>query len=204
MARARLDTAAVVDAAAALADAEGLQALTLSRLAAELGVRSPSLYAHVGGLEDLRRRLGARGARELAAVLSHAAAGRAGSDALAAVAHAYLAYGREHPGSYAAAQRARDLHGDEDALAAAGAVTDVVLAVLRGYDLHDDDAVHAARVIRVALHGFVALEAEGGFAIALSLDETFERLIATLDRGLRMPATASAAPAAPKKRNRVR
>lgn len=185
MARARLDTAAVVDAAARLADNDGLESLTLSRLAAVLGVRSPSLYAHVDGLEDLRRRLGARGARELAAELSRAAAGRAGADALTAVAHAYLAYGREHPGSYAAAQRARELQGDEDAIAAAQAVTDVVLAVLRGYDLHGEDAVHGARAIRVALHGFVSLEADGGFAIDLSLDETFERLVATLDRGLR-------------------
>jgi AcrR family transcriptional regulator len=184
MARARLDTQAVVAAAAGLADAEGLESLTLARLAAVLGVRSPSLYAHVDGLEDLRRRLGGRGARELAAQLARAAAGRAGADALAAVAHAYLAYGREHPGSYAAAQRARELGGDEDALAAAGEATEVVLAVLRGYGLHGDEAVHAARVIRVALHGFVSLEADGGFAIDLSLDETFERLVGTLDRGL--------------------
>jgi AcrR family transcriptional regulator len=185
MARAGLDTAAVVAAAARLVDAEGLESLTLSRLAATLGVRSPSLYAHVDGLEDLRRRLGGRGARELAGQLGRAAAGRACADALVAVAHAYLAYGREHPGCYAAAQRARELVGDEDAVAAASAVTEVVLAVLRGYDLHGDDAVHAARAIRVALHGFVSLEADGGFAIDLSLDETFERLVAMLDRGLR-------------------
>ncbi|HTD10396.1 MAG TPA: WHG domain-containing protein [Solirubrobacteraceae bacterium] len=185
MTRARLDTAAVVQAAAKLADAEGLEALTLARLAAVLGVRSPSLYAHVDSLEDLRRRLGARGARELAAELGRAAAGRAGSDALGTVAHAYLSYAREHPGSYAAAQRARELQGDDEAVAAATAVADVVLAVLRGYDLHDADAIHAARVIRVALHGFVSLEADAGFAIELSLDESFERLVAMLDRGLR-------------------
>jgi AcrR family transcriptional regulator len=185
MPRAGLDTVAVVDAAAKLADAEGLEAVTLARLAAALDVRSPSLYAHVAGLEDLRRRLGARGSRELAAELARAAAGRAGSDALRAVAYAYLAYGRAHPGSYAAAQRARELQGDPEAVAAAGAVMEVVLAVLRGYGLDGDDAVHAARTIRVALHGFVSLEAEGGFAIALSLDETFEFVLATLDRGLR-------------------
>jgi hypothetical protein len=52
-------------------------------------------------------------------------------------------------------------------------------------------AAHAARTIRVALHGFVSLEAEEGFAIDLSLDETFERLIATLDRGPQIPKTTS-------------
>jgi AcrR family transcriptional regulator len=185
MARAGLDTEAVVEAAAKLADTDGLQALTLARLAGALGVRSPSLYAHVDGLEDLRRRLGTRGACELAAELGRAVAGRAGSDALGALAHAYLAYARQHPGSYAAAQRSRELQTDEQAIAAATAVMDVVLAVLRGYDLHDADAIHAARAIRVALHGFVSLESDGGFAIEISLDESFERLIAMLDRGLR-------------------
>ncbi len=184
MPRARLDTAAVVDAAALLADTEGLESMTLAQLAAVLGVRSPSLYAHVASLEDLRRRLGGRGAHELAAKLTHAVAGRAGADALRAIAHAYREYAHEHPGSYAAAQRARELQADEDAIVAGRAVTDVVLAVLRGYDLDGDDAVHAARAIRVALHGFVSLEAGEGFAIELSLDETFERLIVILDRGL--------------------
>jgi AcrR family transcriptional regulator len=192
MARAGLDAAAVVDAAAKLVDADGLDAVTLARLAAVLGVRSPSLYAHVDGLEDLRRRLGARGAHELAAELARAAAGRAGGDALSAVAHAYLAYGRAHPGSYAAAQRARELQDDPEAVAAAGAVMEVILAVLRGYGLEGDDAVHAARTIRVALHGFVSLEADGGFAIALSLDETFEFVLATLDQGLRRADDAAA------------
>ena len=78
MPRAGLDADAVVAAAARLADAGGLGALTLARLAADLGVRPPSLYAHVLSLEDLRRRLAVRGARELAVELQVAAAGRAG------------------------------------------------------------------------------------------------------------------------------
>ena len=99
MPRAGLDADAVVGAAAALADAEGLEGLTLARLASGLGVRAPSLYAHVGGLDDLKRRLGARGARDLAAALGSAAAGRAGRDALAAGAAASRDYARAHPGT---------------------------------------------------------------------------------------------------------
>jgi AcrR family transcriptional regulator len=183
MARAGLDSEGVVDAAAALADAEGLDAMSLARLAATLGVRAPSLYAHVGGLDDLRRRIAARGMRELAAELSAAAAGRAGGEALRAVARAYRAYARAHPGSYAAAQRAPDL-ADEDAQAAARAVVGVMLAVLRGYGLEGDDAIHATRAVRAALHGFVLLESREGFGIPLPLDESFERLVVMLDRGL--------------------
>jgi AcrR family transcriptional regulator len=180
MPRAGLDAETVVTAGAELADADGLEAVTLARLADRLGVRAPSLYAHVGGLEDLRQRIGERGRRELAAALGAAAAGRSERDALEAVAHAYRAYAREHPGCYAALQRAPGRGSDQDAQA----VIDVVVAVLRGYGLGGEDAVHAVRTIRAALHGFASLEAEGGFGLPLSVDASFERLVAVLDRGL--------------------
>jgi AcrR family transcriptional regulator len=180
MPRAGLDRDAVVSAAAALADVDGLEGLTLARLADRLGIRPPSLYAHVHGLDDLRARLADRGARELEAVLQAAAAGRARGDALSAVAGAYRAYAREHPGTYAALQRASDLGAAE----AGGQVVEVVLAVLRGYGLEGDDAFHGVRIVRAALHGFVVLESTGGFQIPLDLDETFARLVATLDRGI--------------------
>lgn len=193
MPRSGLTTASVVDAAASLADAEGLQALSLARVAALLGVRPPSLYEHIAGLEDLLRRLGTRGAFELAAELGHAVEGRSGSDALAELSLAYRGYSRAHPGLYAAAQRSRELESDVEALAAGRAAIGVLLAVLRGYGLEGDDAVHAIRAIRAALHGFVSLEAEAGFALELPLDESFERLVGLLDRGLRAGRPARAA-----------
>jgi AcrR family transcriptional regulator len=189
MPRAGLDAEAVVAAAAALTDADGPQALTLARLAGELGVRAPSLYAHIGGLEDLRRRLAAHGARELTGELQAAVAGRAGGDALRALADAYRDYARRHPGTYAAVQRPPD--PDElEAGAVAERLVDVVLAVLRGYALEGEDAIHGARIVRATLHGFIALETSGGFAIPLNLDESFRRLVATLDRGLGTSAPA--------------
>jgi AcrR family transcriptional regulator len=188
--RAGLDAQTVVTAAAELADADGLAELTLARLAERLGVRSPSLYAHVGGLGDLRTRLAIRGARDLAGVLQAAAAGRAGSDALHAVADAYRAYAHAHPGIYAAMQRApaTEPDGDDDGeyVAAAADVVNVLVAVLRGYELRDDDAIHAVRMVRAALHGFVSLEREGGFAMPIDIDESYRRLVRTLDRGLRV------------------
>jgi AcrR family transcriptional regulator len=181
--RAGLDTEAVVSAAARLADADGLPSLSLARLAAELGIRPPSLYAHVSGLEDLRRRLGNRGARELTSRLQSAAAGLSRSHALSAVAAGYRGYAREHPGLYAAMQRPgepSDRAGDK----APAELVELILAVLRGYELEGPDAIHGARIVRSALHGFVALEAEAGFRIPLDLDETYSRLVAVLDAGL--------------------
>jgi hypothetical protein len=41
------------------------------------------------------------------------------------------------------------------------------------------------RLLRSALHGFVSLESVGGFALPLELEQTYERLIEMVDRGLR-------------------
>ena len=184
MPRAGLSTAAVVAAAAEIADAEGLDRLTLARVAAAAGVRTPSLYNHVESLDDVRRRVALLALRDLADALRDAAVGRAGDDALAAMADAYRAYARRHPGRYAATQRA-PAEGDEEMRAAAKGAVDVVLAILRGYGLEGDDAIHAARAVRSALHGFVALEAGGGFGIPVDLDESYERMVRALARGLR-------------------
>ena len=57
MPRRGLDRARVVAAAGDIADAEGLEAVTLARVAQQLGVRSPSLYNHVAGRDGLLRAL---------------------------------------------------------------------------------------------------------------------------------------------------
>jgi AcrR family transcriptional regulator len=181
--RAGLSTAAVVGAAAELADSEGLDGLTLARLAGAVGVRTPSLYNHVGSLDDVRRRVALVALREIGDALRDAAVGRARDDALVALAHAYRTYARAHPGRYAATQRAPSA-GDDELRAAGGRAVDVLLAVLAGYGLTGEDAIHAARAVRSALHGFVALEAGGGFGLPVELDESFDRMVAALARGL--------------------
>jgi hypothetical protein len=61
---------------------------------------------------------------------------------------------------------------------------EVVFAVLAGYGLAGDDAVHATRVMRAALHGFVTLEAGGGFGMQQDTAVSYEYLIRTLDESL--------------------
>jgi AcrR family transcriptional regulator len=183
MPRAGLDTGRVVDVAAEIADAEGLDAVTLARVARRLGVRAPSLYNHVDGRAGMLRALALRGVRELTAALRDAAVGRSGADALTATARAYRAYAGAHPGLYAASVAA-PAPEDAEHRAAAQETVDVVYAVLRGWDLEGDDAVHAARAFRSAIHGFVLLEAAGGFGMPVDLGASFESLVATLAGGL--------------------
>ncbi len=179
----RLDKAAVIQAAAELADAEGLEQLTLARLAERLGIQTPSLYNHVAGLRGLRRDLAQLGIHELNARLTRAVMGKAGDEAVAALAQAFRAFAKEHPGLYATTVRPPDA-GDQQWQTAAQAVVEVIAAVLASYGLQGEDAIHAIRGLRSALHGFVALETAGGFGLPLDLDESFRRLVQIMIHGL--------------------
>jgi AcrR family transcriptional regulator len=181
--RAGLNRERVVDEATAVADAVGFDRLSLAAVAERSGVRLPSLYKHIESLDGLRRDVAVRAVQELAAAVTPAVAGRTGGDALRALAGAYRDYARQHPGRYAATVRA-PLPGDEAHAAAAEAVLRVVCAVLAGYGVDGDDAVDAARTVRSALHGFVVLEASGGFGLPRDVDRSFDRLVTALDAAL--------------------
>jgi AcrR family transcriptional regulator len=176
----RLNADRVVAEAGDLAD-QGT--LSLALLAQRLGVKVPSLYKHVGGLEDLHRRLALAGAADFTAAIGEATVGRSGRDALRACAAAWRAYAKKHPGRYGAIQRAPD-KSDAELTAAGTRLTDLVFAVLRGYGLDDDGTVHATRAVRSALHGFVTLEAEGGFGLSQDVEVSYDRLVTLLDAGL--------------------
>ena len=183
MPRAGLDQATVVAAGAAVADEHGLENMTLALVAASLGIRSPSLYNHVAGLEGLKRDLALLGARELSRRLARAAAGRTQGDAVLALAGAMRAFAHEHSGVYAASVRAPDRR-DRELSEAGREVIDIVLSVLSSFGLQGDDALHATRGLRAIVHGFVTLEASGGFGLPLDLDESFARLVAAFVEGL--------------------
>jgi AcrR family transcriptional regulator len=194
MPRAGLTPQRVVEEAGAVADVTGLDRLTLAAVADRFGVAIPSLYKHVRGLDGLRRDLAVLAVRELTAALSRAAVGRAGRDALHAMAGAYRAYAIAHPGRYAASVRA-PAPGDTEHLAAADDALGVFFAVLAGYGITGPDAIDAIRGLRAAMHGFVALEAAGGFGLPRSVDASYHRLVDAFDTALSgWPATDSPTP----------
>lgn len=188
MPRQGLDTERVLDAAVELAD-EGLDQLSFARLAERLQVRPPSLYNHVDGRAALMRLITLRGLDELSEVIATAAAGRAGEDALRATAHAYRDYARAHPGVYEATLAAV-VAPDPELHAAADRLLGLLRAILRGWQLDGDEAVDAIRAIRSAMHGFVALERAGGFAMPRDVDASFDAMIDTLGAGIAQRAAS--------------
>ena len=180
MPHAGVTTERVVSEAAAVADEVGLDQLTLAAVAQRFGVSQPSLYKHVAGLEGLQRELAIYGMRHLAAALTRAAVGRTGKDALAGVADAYRAFAKERPGLYTATMRAPS-PDDEEHTAVSQEALDVAIAVMRSYRIEGEDAIHAIRFYRSALHGFVAQEASGAFGMPESVEKSFRLMIAALD-----------------------
>ncbi len=183
-AKAGLDRAAVVQAAAALADTIGLEEVTLAALASHLKVRTPSLYNHIEGLPGLRRELALLAIRTASKHLGQAVMGKAGDEAILALGHAYRTFVKAHPGLYMSTVHA-PATDDQELQEASREMVDIILRVLTAYNLQGDDAIHATRSLRSIAHGFASLEIAGGFGIPLSLDESFERLLRTFIAGLR-------------------
>lgn len=179
MARNGLDRTAVVRAAAKRADHDGLAQLTLTTVAADLGVQVPSLYKHVRGVDDLRQELAVVALREMSRYLSRATIGKAGDDAVFALADAYQQFAEDHSGLYDAMflPGRRD---NEEWMVTAVEVSSIVEATFSAYHLSGDDLLHADRAFRVIADGFALLTRAHGFRQPVDERETFRRLIEAL------------------------
>ncbi len=174
--RVGLDQATVVEAAAKLVDEEGIEQLTLGRLAERLGVRTPSLYNHVAGLPGLKHDLALYCLRDLLDRILRTTIGKSRAEAIFALANAYRAYARETPGRYALTLQAPD-SDDQELQAIAQQIVDVLRAVPAPYRLSEEEAIHAIRSLRSIVHGFSSLEVAGSFRMPVDLDASFHWLI---------------------------
>lgn len=184
MARAGLNVERLTRAAAELADAVGFENVTVSALARRFGVKDASLYSHVRNVQELKAGVAVLALAELADRAAAALAGRAGKDALVAFANAYRDYAIEHPGRFAAAQM--ELDAETATASAARRHSEMTRAILRGYDLSEPDQTDAVRLLGSVFHGYVSLEAAGGFRHhPRDADASWSRALDALDAVLR-------------------
>ncbi len=183
--RVGLDLQTLLQHATELADQEGLDGITLAGLAKKIGIRSPSIYNHVNGLADLRNHLAIYGMKQLADTLMRAAVGRSNDEALHAIASAYVEFARSHPGLYEATLRSPDPQ-NEELKKAASDILNIVVRVINGFGLQEEEALHAVRGFRSLLHGFSSLEQKGGFGLPLDLDVSLTYIVDTFLNGIQM------------------
>jgi AcrR family transcriptional regulator len=153
----------ILDAARELLVREGVDALTVGRLARELGIKPPSLYKHFTGKRQLEAALIAEGLE------AHAEALEAGGPDLAGIARAYRAFAVEHPQLYRLMTE-RPLPRDE---LPPGVEDRAAAPVIRAAGGDRD----LARAIWAFAHGMVQLELAARFPPDADLDAAWERAV---------------------------
>lgn len=178
--RRRLTRADVVTAAEALVDEHGWDGLTMTHLAARVGVKAPSLYTHVRGLDDVRAELQVRTMQALSHELRASATGRSGDGAFRAMTRAMRDLAQRWPHRYDGVTRApidrRALYG------AAIDSADVLASVFRSYGI--EATVEMQLAAFAVLHGVVDLEISGFFGTELDGDAVYELVVAASMRAL--------------------
>lgn len=177
----------ILATAADLADQDGFTGVTLAAVAASLGVRSPSLYAHYSSLGALQRALCLRAAGSMAEALRAACQGLHGAVALTGLCRAYLDYARRHPGGYGAVYAITPEEGDTPLYLALAEVVMPVVKCLTEMGVPPGEMIHQTRVVRSALHGFACLEQGNGFGRPVDFDLSFSRLVDVLTSRVAAP-----------------
>ena len=169
----------VVDAAERVLESEGLDAITMRRLASELGIQAPSLYKHVRDKAEIEAALQERALIQLTDAL-----GAAGPD-ITGLGRAYRAWALAHPGLYAISAQ-RPLHRDRLTPGVEAAAAAPLMAAVSGN-------LDRARALWGLAHGLVSLELAARFPPGADVDAAWA---AGVDAFVRRRAAAPRARAA--------
>jgi AcrR family transcriptional regulator len=167
--------AQIVAAARRLLEEDGPEALSMRNVAAEIGIRAPSLYEHVADKRALESAIIAAGLHEQGVALGAALAADEGRDPLTAVAQSWRRWALAHPHVYGLIY-VRDLDRSDGAVAAAEQAAGAPLRQICGGD------IVTARVIWAFAHGMVNLELTDRFPPGTDVEELWARGLDALRR----------------------
>jgi AcrR family transcriptional regulator len=161
-----------------MAEAEGVEQMTLAKLAAALGVKAPSLYHHMRSKAE-------RTTQQLFAALHEtlSAAGDApAAERIRRLAAAYRAFAQAHPILYMLAFTTVEAEARPDPAYQEQGVIPIqaVLAELTGAD----ESLTAIRGLLALMHGFVMLEINDQFRRGGDLDAAYAEGIEVYLRGI--------------------
>jgi len=160
-------------------------------IAADLSAEIRALLAEkIDSIPEMRRFLAIKGYRELHQRLEAAVEGKAGEEALRALAFAMRAYAHERPGLSAATFR-NAIVDSAEWRREGESLGRFVLGVLAGVGLTGHQATHALRILRALVRGFVLHEMSLSFLEPLDYDETYGVAIDVYIRGLRALRTGT-------------
>lgn len=161
----------IVRAGRAILEADGLDALTMQRVAAAVGVRPPSLYKRVRDRDALVRLIAGDVLAELGRTLEEAASTGDPGDDLRSIATAFRTWAKWRPGSFALLFGRLPDAWRQDPDAGSSALDAMFRAVARL--TADDEVLAAARTVVAWASGFVSMELAGAFRLGGDVDAAF-------------------------------
>ena len=180
---AKTDKKLITQVAADLADRDGLDKVTLKDLAQTLNIRSPSLYNHISGLDEVRASIMLYGWAQLGTIIARSTVGKSKDDAIRAMCKSYRDYTMAHPGVFEAMMWYNQ-SSSQEATQATSELSQLVALVLAGYNLDKKKNIHASRMFRSFLQGFCSIVNNNGFADHTPIQESFDFAVEILIKGL--------------------
>lgn len=151
----------VVAQAWQLIETEGVDKLSLSKLATALGIKAPSLYRHVGNKAGLLQAVNLYTSQQLVATIHQAADEVDGSpiEQLSALILAYRNFALTHPHNYSLAftNTEDNLRPDENTMEQLVLPLQKLMTAVSG----EEKSLAALRGAMALVHGFVMLELHG-------------------------------------------
>lgn len=182
--KAGVDLEVILQTAVWIADRDGLEAASLGAVARELGIKTPSLYNHVDGLDGLRRQMALRAADSLTEAFRNAVEGLTGTEALMALAGAHRSFAMERPGLYQSLLPAPLPEDDAELYNAMAQPVALIAGVLGEMGVDRGESVHLIRTLRAVIHGFVDLEMKGGYGMPVDVDVSYQTALRTVILGI--------------------
>lgn len=184
MKRAGIDKETIIRSAAQLVNQAGMEQITMKMLADKLGIKPPSLYNHIKGLEDLKKQLMIFGWTQAKEKLLLSLAGVSGYDAIKAMCYAFYDYATENTGLFEVMLWYNKFQNEEAAEATAELLA-VIFKVTRSLDIPDNYCFHLIRTFRGFLEGFFLLVNNGSFGHPLPITDSFEISVNILIAGIK-------------------
>ena len=167
----RTSLEAIVSAGRRLLESEGLESLSMQRVAVAVGVRAPSLYKHVRDRGDLIRLIGNDAIQELGRSLDAAASSRDPRRDLRAMAVAHRAFAGAYPQAYRLLFARLPESWQVDAGLAERASEPIIRTIEKL--TAGEQTLEAARTVVAWAHGFAAMELAGAFRLGGDVDRAF-------------------------------
>ena len=168
---ARTSSDAILVAARAVLERDGLDGLTMQAVAQRVGVRAPSLYKHVADRAALIQAVAEAVVADLEAVLAVRRPSPDPSEDLRAVARRYRSFVRTHPAGYGLLFADLPFGAAPNPGRVAALAQPIVDAMAR--IVGEEEALPAARTFVAWAHGFTSMERAGAFRRGGDVDAAY-------------------------------